>query len=160
MTDLGNLTSAPAEDVPPKEPPPIPGKSTRDTKLKKSLTKMYGTVGMVVFAMDQQCGSTVIENAEKMAEAMDEWAAENAAVRRVLMRVAEGSAVTKVIAVHAPVFISIATHHGPSLARLRPQPRDSVSTPANTDSDGEGDLTGAPVGEYIPPHIPTLDDEQ
>lgn len=76
------------------------------------LTEMYGFVGMAIFMRDQHCGTVVMENAEKCAEALDELAYQNESVRRVLDKLTTTSAFGAVVLAHAPIIAAIAAHHG------------------------------------------------
>lgn len=77
----------------------------------KPLTELYGSVGMVLAPFDQTCAQAFMINAESCAQAMDLWAKDNEAVRRVLSGLVTTSTVGKVIMAHAPLIATIAAHH-------------------------------------------------
>lgn len=123
---------------PPKEPKPTPPKD-RPGALVKPIQDMYASIGMAVFAIDQQCGRAVLENAEGCAVALDKAARENPAIRRVIHRMIETSVMGAVIAAHAPIAISIAQHHMPAF-------RDAPSFPANGFQPPAHTMNGATDG--------------
>lgn len=90
----------------------------RQGVIAKGFTKIYGSVGMGVFAFDQDCGRAILENAEAMANSLDTLAKDNPAVRRVLSRMLTTSAWSEVIIAHAPLVMAIATHHVPVIRDL------------------------------------------
>lgn len=133
-----------------KRPAPPPDKSKpRQGKIAKNLSKLYGTVGATVYPFDQQCGQTILENADRMADSLEALANENAAVKRVLEKLAETSAWGTVFAAHAPVLLAVSMHHGPALAARRSRSVDAGVTEREQPSDTESNAGG--VGEYIPP---------
>lgn len=83
----------------------------RQGELAKALTRTYGSVGMMLFPFDSQCGSTILENSEEMANSLEQLAKENDAVKRVLEKMVATGAWTAVIGAHLPVVMSIANHH-------------------------------------------------
>lgn len=83
--------------------------------LRAPLENMYTGLGMAVCAIDQHCGMAIINNATECAKAMDELAKTNPAVRRILMKLVETSALGTVIMAHAPIVMAIAMHHVPAL---------------------------------------------
>jgi hypothetical protein len=66
---------------------------------------------------DPSCGRIVIENAEKCAEALDELAKTNTAVRNFLIGLCTTSAWGAVLMAHAPIVMAIAMHHVPALKK-------------------------------------------
>lgn len=76
------------------------------------LMQMYGIAGMAVFMRDQHCGQAIFDNAEKCAEALDELAYQNEAVRRVMDALVSTTAIGTVIAAHVPIIMAVASHHG------------------------------------------------
>lgn len=83
--------------------------------LKGPLTQLYTGVGMSLMPFDPACGRIVIENAEKCAEALDELAKTNTAVRNFLVSLCTTSAWGAVLMAHAPIVMAIAMHHVPAL---------------------------------------------
>lgn len=90
----------------------------RQGVIAKGFTKIYGSVGMAVFAFDQHCGKAILENAEDMANSLDTLAKDNPAVRRVLSRMITTSAWSEVIVAHAPLVMAIAGHHVPVIREM------------------------------------------
>jgi hypothetical protein len=86
--------------------------------IAKGFENIYATVGMTVFAFDQHCGQTIIENSEKMAASLDVLAKNNPAVRRVLSKMLTTSAWSEVIIAHAPLVMAIAGHHVPAVRSM------------------------------------------
>lgn len=82
-----------------------------DATLKKSLTELYASVGMVLMPFDQPCGTAVVNSAEPCAEALVKLAAENDAVRRALSAITQTSAWGGVIAAHLPIIMAVTSHH-------------------------------------------------
>lgn len=127
-------------------------KSTDDTKsvpphkdgvITTGMTKLYGTVGVFLSAVDPQCGGAILENAETMAQSLDGWAAKNPAVRRTLLKVLETGEVGAVVAAHAPVIMAIAAHHTPTGKLLSlfqrtesAQPADDATTARSGEASG------------------------
>lgn len=127
--------------------PPQADKQPPPGKIAKNLSKLYGTIGMSLYPFDPQCATTILENSETMAKSLEDLAKENAAVKRVLEKLAETSAWGTVFAAHAPMVLALATHHGPSLANRAKQSKRSPShapeSPPSAPSPG--------VGQYVPP---------
>lgn len=98
----------------------------RQGVIAKGFTKIYGTVGLAVFAFDQHCGQAILESAEGMANSLDTLAKDNPAVRRVLSRMITTSAWSEVIVAHAPLVMAIAGHHVPVIRELLGSPKDST----------------------------------
>lgn len=90
----------------------------RKTKLGKSLAEMYGSLGAGVYMFDQVCGQTILENAEPMADSLEQLANENATVKRALDKLCEGTAITAVLMAHAPLVMCIAQHHAPQVRSM------------------------------------------
>lgn len=95
----------------PKEPKKLPPR--RRGSLVKPLEEMYVTIGMSVMAFDQPCGIAITNSATRCAEALDNLAYENDAVRRVILRLIETSAWGGVVMAHSPIIMAIAVHHIP-----------------------------------------------
>jgi len=83
--------------------------------LKPALENVYTGIGMSLMPFDPSCGRTVIENAPSCAEALDELAKTNQAVRRILISLVTTSAWGAVIMAHAPIIMAVAMHHVPAL---------------------------------------------
>jgi hypothetical protein len=94
----------------PKEPPSKPG------EFVEPLTQFYVMAGMTVAALDkhdQVCGPAIAESAEQCAQAWDDLAQKNPAVRRALRSMLQVSAVGAVVSAHLPIMIAILTQHMP-----------------------------------------------
>lgn len=83
--------------------------------LRGPLEQLYTGIGMSVMPFDPSCGRIIIENAGKCAEALDELAKTNTAVRNILISLCTTSAVGAVVMAHAPIVMAIAMHHVPAL---------------------------------------------
>lgn len=85
--------------------------------LKGPLTQLYVGIGMSVMPFDPSCGRTIIENADKCAEALDDLSKTNTAVRNFLIGLCTTSAWGAVLMAHAPIVMAIAMHHVPALKK-------------------------------------------
>jgi hypothetical protein len=85
--------------------------------LRGPLTQLYVGIGMSVMPFDPSCGRTIIENADKCAEALDELAKTNTAIRNFLIGLCTTSAWGAVLMAHAPIVMAIAMHHVPALKK-------------------------------------------
>lgn len=83
--------------------------------LKPQLENFYMGMGLAVMPFDPTCAKLIMENAGPCAEAMDEWAKTNPAIRRALIQLVTVSAAGKVLMAHAPILMGIAMHHVPAL---------------------------------------------
>lgn len=92
----------------------------RPGALVKPLTSFYETIGGVIGLFgDQTCGQVFIDGADSAAKSLDEWAKTSPKVRKVLMRMVESSAVTKVLIAHLPMGAAVLAHHAPNaLAKI------------------------------------------
>lgn len=156
MVDFDNLQATEVgEDVPPVtekrnrkaekrvEDGHLSPPGSKQTKIGKSLSRMYGSLGMMIYPFDNTCGTTVLENADRMAESLEQLAAENESVRKVLEKVAESSAWGTVVAAHAPVLTSVFMHHGSGMI-------SKTKSNGNSGSEGE-EFAWETVGQYTPP---------
>ncbi len=110
---------------PKREPKPIPPKP-RPGALVKPFTDLYVSVGTMMLPFDQVCGMAIVQSAPKCAEALEQLARENPAVRRALMAMVETSVWGAVIAAHAPILLAIAMHHVPAIRDAMPQPHPAA----------------------------------
>lgn len=117
---------------------PTPPKD-RPGALVKPLQDMYASIGIAVFAIDQECGRAILDNAEGCANALDKAARENPALRRVIHRLIETSVMGAVIAAHAPIGIAIARHHVPSFRDAPTLPVNGLHPPQHS-SNGSGNV--------------------
>lgn len=83
--------------------------------LKPALENFYVGIGLAMLPFDPHCAGIVLDNAEKCAASMDEWAKTNQAVRRVLIQLVNATAFGAVFAAHAPIIMAISMHHIPAL---------------------------------------------
>ena len=72
---------------------------------------------MSVMPFDPSCGRIIIENSEKCADALDDLAKTNSAVRYFLITLFTTSAWGAVVMAHAPIVMAIAMHHVPALKK-------------------------------------------
>lgn len=94
-----------------KEKKPLPAR--RKGSLTKRLEEFYASFGMMIMPFDQTCGTAVVNSAERCAEALDNLAYENDAVRRVVLTMLETNAWGQVIMAHAPILMMVMVHHVP-----------------------------------------------
>jgi hypothetical protein len=78
---------------------------------EKRLTEFYSNAAAMLCMIDPTCGTVFAESAEQMAHSMCELAANNPAVKRVLMGLLEKTALTAVIAAHTPLVVAVLAHH-------------------------------------------------
>lgn len=90
-------------------------KRGRGTVLQGQLEKFYGTLGAVIVPFDAVCGTAIVENAADMAASLDALARSNPKVKAVLEKMMSTSAWGMVIAAHAPIVMTVASHHVPVL---------------------------------------------
>lgn len=90
----------------------------RNTALKSSLEKMYGTIAVGIAPFDMVCATEVAKNASVCADAWDNLARENESVRRILEKLVAGSAWGGVLMAHTPIIFAIAMHHGSDQMRM------------------------------------------
>lgn len=93
------------EEKKPPPPPMPPGGFT------KALKDMYGYIGMSVTMISPNVGETILLQAEKCAESVNELARTNPSVRRVIQGLVTTSAWGAVIAAHAPIAMAIFFNH-------------------------------------------------
>ncbi len=109
LFDARNTQPKASKPPKPNLPKPRPG------ALVKPLTELYTTIGTMMAPFDQPCGMSIVSNAEPCAIAMDKLARDNPAVHRALAALLETSIWGAVIAAHAPILITVAMHHNPSI---------------------------------------------
>lgn len=108
----GKRAREPKADRPKKERKPLPPK--RKGSLTKRLEEFYVSFGMMLMPFDSVCGTAVVNSAERCAEALDNLAYENDAVRRAVLAMLETNAWGQVIMAHAPILMMVMTHHVPA----------------------------------------------
>jgi hypothetical protein len=115
------VTDSPFADVPPQpeDAPPAAQKarearkSSRTPALQKSLEELFAAPALAYsFAGDQYAAMLITTRSEAMAEAWYQLAQKNAAVKRMLERLVEGSALGGVVVSTAAILIPLAQHHG------------------------------------------------
>lgn len=89
------------------EPPSKPGEFVED------ITAFYAAIGIGVGMRDHECGKVIVANASKIAEQWDKVAESNAAVRKALRSLTKATMLGALVAVHMPIVMAIASHHGP-----------------------------------------------
>lgn len=122
---------------PRRERKPIPPKP-RNGQLVKPFTDLYVSIGTMMLPFDQVCGMAVIQSAPKCAEALEQLARENPAVRRALMAIVETSVWGAVIAAHAPILLAVAMHHVPAVRDNMPQPPQMNGQSPHPGMNGDG----------------------
>lgn len=117
-TDPFTGTTPPESDSAP-EPGPAAPKARearpggRKPALQKSLEELFATPALAYsFAGDAWAAELIATRTEAMAEAWYELGQKNAAVKRILNRLVEGSAWGGVLMSTAAVLVPLAQHHG------------------------------------------------
>lgn len=83
--------------------------------LKAQLQNFYTGAALMMLPFDPHCSRILMDNAAECAEAMDEWAKTDPAVRRFLLKLCTASAAGKVFYAHLPILMGMAMHHVPML---------------------------------------------
>lgn len=99
----GSRDSTPksARKIPEKKPlPPIPPGG-----FAPAVEKMYGTIALAIMPLDLELATAVMEVAPKAAEAWDELARRNHAVRRILVAMMQTTAAGALFAAHMPIIL-------------------------------------------------------
>jgi hypothetical protein len=103
----------PRSEKPVKEKTPLPPR--RRGSMVKPLEKMYGSLAIAILPFDQVCATAVMNAAPQCAEALDNLAYENEAVRRILVSMLQTSAIGAVLLAHSPIIMAIMMHHVPAV---------------------------------------------
>lgn len=125
------MADEPTTDKPPKAtkvtPPKTKPKSTtggndkkpaskkpagRPRALENQLAEFFSTIGLTVSMVNADDGMVIVQNAEPLAKAWADLAAEDARVRKAIDRVMTGSAWGGVIFATGTVAMGIANNHG------------------------------------------------
>lgn len=114
--------------------------NSKSGKISSSLERMYGTIGMMLYPFDQQCGTAVMENAKNCADSLEQLAKENKSVERILLKAIEGTAYGAVATAHMPLIMAVAGHHGADIAKLWKKP--------DSETDSETETPVSDVTEY------------
>lgn len=112
---------------PPKVTPPKPRPGT----LAKPLTELYVTLGAFLLPFDPACASAIINSAPKCADALENLARENPAVRKAIIALVETSVWGQVIVAHAPIMLAIAIHHIPGVREQMGNLASKIANPAS-----------------------------
>lgn len=75
------------------------------------LTELYGFIGFGLMPLDPTCAVAIMQAAPKCAEAWDDLAYKNQAVRRVLHSITQASIIGQLAAAHMPIILAILSHH-------------------------------------------------
>lgn len=94
------------------------------------LTDMYLMLGGLMALKDATCGTAIAESADSCAQALDELARNNPAMRRALTKLLQTSDWGKVIAAHMPIVMAVAFHHIPSLKPAKEATENDESSPS------------------------------
>lgn len=111
------------KDIPPKRP-----RRSASTKasmaaqdpikpgaISEGIAQFYGFIGMSVGMIDPHCGGIIVQNAQPMANSLEEAAKTSPALRKFLEGLVTTSVWGQVMAAHAPVLTAIAAHHVPAI---------------------------------------------
>lgn len=144
-------------------------KTASVTKIRQGLVMMFTAAGMGISVLDTYDGTVIARNAERLADAWSEVAAQNPRVRKVLEALLEGSVIGNAMLTTAMVFVPIAVHHGaagPSLLQMAEtmgvdtgdersataqRPVAPVSDPIRTGPDSTGATVRPPVANGADP---------
>ena len=111
-----------ANDTPPKEEKKE-GKGRkpagRPTDLEKKLLEFFQGISMALALVNANDAIIIEENAEALAHAYAKLAKENAAFKRILDRLLEGSAWSEAVMVTLMTAVPIAANHGLSMPQMR-----------------------------------------
>ncbi len=115
-------------DAPPTTPTSrtksTPRKSVDDT-LREEILMMYQFFGSILSMKDPYCGSAIMAQAEVCADAWMVLAKQNPKLKKVLKSAAAPSGYIGIALVHAPILISVYSHH-----LTRPQNSPAVDNPS------------------------------
>lgn len=103
------------EKTPPKAKAPKRAVPMPRGGFTKELEQLYVGVGMALLLKDPECGTAVIQAAPRCAETLNNLAAQNPAVRRILVALTQSSAIGAVVIAHAPILWALAKHHVPAV---------------------------------------------
>lgn len=101
------------------------------------LTKIYAGIGLALMPFDQVCAVQVANSATTCAEAWDELAQKNDAVRKMLYAITETSAWGGVMIAHFPILMAVAGHHMPGIKLPGATIPDTVPTEWEQGKDAE-----------------------
>jgi hypothetical protein len=104
---------------------PLPPK--RKGQFVEPLENMYGTMGLMLMPFRPMTAQATMENAHNCAVAVDEWAYQNDAVRRIIHKLVTASAAGAVITAHLPILMALAMESG--VFNREPQPEPTVINP-------------------------------
>jgi hypothetical protein len=106
----------------------------RRASLEARLSEGFGSIGVLVSMFDPVCGTTLVENAPKLAEAWDEAAKNNPQVRKVLEGLMTGGTMGGAIFVTAMTLLPILQHHGMLPFGFGRVPTDEIPIEENADN--------------------------
>lgn len=86
---------------------------TRDGAIAKGMTRLYAMVGAGVGFMDMETGAAIMESAEGIGKAWENYAKQNPKMKKALLSMLEGSAVMELVAAHIPVGFAIGMKYAP-----------------------------------------------
>lgn len=101
--------------------------------IQSGVENTYAGLSFVWSMVDPVCGAAFLECAPAAAEAWEELAKSNPAVRAMLMRVFAGSATAKVIKAHIPLLMAVFMHHG--MGRIQADHEKKMSEPVQNYPD-------------------------
>ncbi len=127
-----------------------PRASTSKRSLKEPLTDFYTTLGAGVFMLNQADGFVILENAEKMAESLDNWGKANPQVHKALERLCTTGAFGAVAAAHAPVILAILNNHN-VIATIMGKNADKDSDNQTSEFEGAPTVDPSNSNGYVAP---------
>lgn len=109
-TDASESKDKPTNSRAKKETSPLPPR--RKGQFVEPLENMYGSMGLVLMPFRPLTAQATMENAHNCAVAVDEWAYQNEAVRRIIHKLVTASAMGAVITAHLPILMALAMESG------------------------------------------------
>jgi hypothetical protein len=122
-----DTTATEAADIAPELPEP---KDRRQSKISRELENLYTTVGTMVYMVQPRVGHTIVTEANKCAESLDELARTNPRVRRALESVLTTSAWSGVIVAHMPILMVLAYEYVPAFKQIQAEAPPEPSEPS------------------------------
>jgi hypothetical protein len=92
-----------------REAPKIPN---RKGQFVEPLEQLYAASGLMLAPFRPMTGQAVMSQAHECAVAVDAWAYQNEAVRRLVHKLVTGSAIGAVFAAHLPILMALAMESG------------------------------------------------
>jgi len=99
----------------PRKTEAAPRTPNRKGQFVEPLTTLYGYVALGLMPVDPTCANAILQAAGQCAEALDQWAYRNEAIRKVLWSITQSSDLAMVVTAHFPILLAISVHHVPAV---------------------------------------------